>query len=78
MRQQPNKDKVLTRFVHQLGPQLSAAHLLSHLGDKEVFTPFAVGDEPKWAEVVAYLLVANTHITVGEVIDSLEGKEQAR
>lgn len=75
MRQQPNKDKVLTRFVHKLGPQLSAVHLLSHLGDKELFTPFAIGEEPKWAEVVAYLLTANPHISVDDVIDSLEGKE---
>ena len=73
----PSKETVLNRFAHQLGPQRTAAHLLSHLGDAAVIKPFSVGDEPTWKEVLVYLLHYNPQITVKDVISNLHSTENS-
>lgn len=71
----PDKDNVLAKFAHRLGPQRSASHLLSHIGDQAVFKPFAPGDEPSALEVIAALLSYNEHISVDDVVNELTRHE---
>jgi hypothetical protein len=73
----PSIEGVLTRYCHRLGPQRSAAHLLSHLGDDAVIKPFPPGDEPSWTEVLVYLMAANPHISFAEVVRQLNSGGEA-
>jgi hypothetical protein len=68
---QPSKETVLNRWAFNLGPQRSVAHMLAHLGDKDLFAPFSPGDEPVWLEALAVLMSYNLQFTIDEVITEL-------
>lgn len=71
---QPSKETVLNRWAYNLGPQRSVSHMLSHLGDKDIFTPFSPGDEPVWLEALAVLMSHNSQFSIEEVILELARK----
>ena len=72
----PDKWKVLHRWAFNLGPQLTVAHMLSHIGDVEIFRAFMPGDEPTWLEATAVLLAHNEQFTVEQVVAELERRSQ--
>ena len=65
---QPSKQTVLDRWAFNLGPQRTVVDMLTHLGDKAIFTPFAPGDEPYWLEALAVLMAHNPQFTLEEVV----------
>jgi len=68
---QPSKQTVLDRWAFNLGPQISVSHMLAHLGDKTIFTPFDPGEEPTWLEALAVLMVHNPQFALDDVIIEL-------
>ena len=71
----PSKEAVLDKFAASISPLPSAIYLLSYIGDKRVFQPFAAGEEPTWKEVMIALLLANPHISLDDVVAVLRNRD---